>query len=86
MDNKQSPNDILDDIFINYLNRVRDLSADAGIDPAGLKVVLATLEKFDRLSLGTDTDGFDAVAMAVKAKQEALKAKRAALKVVGDDD
>lgn len=74
----KTPSELLDDIFINYLHRVRDMSADSGIDAAGLKVVLATLEKFDRLTLGDTADGMTAVEMAVKAKQEALRAKREA--------
>lgn len=77
MTNK-TPVELLDEIFLNYLQRVRDMSADTAVDAAGLKVVLATLEKFDRLTLGDNADGLTAVEMAVKAKQEALKAKREA--------
>ena len=82
----KTPSELLDDIFINYLHRVRDISADSGIDAAGLKVVLATLEKFDRLTLGDSADGLSAVEMAVKAKQEALRAKREARQRADADD
>lgn len=74
------PQEILDQILVNYLNQVRVLSASEEPDSNALRVILATLEKFDWLNIAPDTDGdaLAAVRQAVEAKQAARKARQKA--------
>lgn len=74
------PSEILDEILINYLQRVKEAVAEPGADSNSLRVALATLEKFDRLYLddGKADDPLAAVRAAVEAKKAARLARNAA--------
>lgn len=78
------PQQILDEILVNYLHQVRALSASEEADSNSLRVVLATLEKFDWLNIAPDSDG-DALA-AVRQAVDAKRAARKARQVAQEDD
>lgn len=71
------PQAILDEILVNYLNRVREAVSNPDCDSNTLRVSLATLEKFDWLNIAPQggNDHLGALRMAVEAKRAARKAR-----------
>lgn len=80
------PTEILDEILLHYLERVRESVAEPGADANSLRVALATLEKFDRLFLKDESadDPLAAVKAAVQAKQAARRARTTTSSVDAD--
>lgn len=69
--------DKLDTILSSFLDRVMESVQDPGVDGNTLRTVLATLEKFNWLSVEQDkgTDGLEALRAAQAARKAAQAAK-----------